>query len=159
MDTLLSNKEGFLILLYWLISHILIDFVFQKIRLVYKKKWLSFSLFFHAGLMFLVFGIVSSEWFYSLILTLIHFFIDCIVIKIRQWGKISASRLFLFHHVAHIVSIVIIWSFCLKKWKYLHELLVWAFTDIQFLLMVLSYLTIIFPVGYLVGLATRNYAG
>lgn len=147
------------ILLQLIVAHICTDFLFQTKKIVRKKNKhgvKSPHLYIHAllsGLLSLIFVNHWEYWYVGLFIAATHFFID--------WWKIATKKDNLKHFIidqaAHLVVVVIAWL-----WIGQHFTIVWEqvqnkIASIPFLIILIAYLVVVFPVGFIIGKATYKW--
>lgn len=148
-----------LVLLQLLIAHILTDFVLQPTSWVRHKrqyKIKSVYLLVHA----LIAGILSylflqqwEMWLVPVLISITHFFIDL-------W-KLNSNKdnltYFLWDQFFHLVVIVIAWLYLVNALDEIHHFLGSIANSPGILAIIIGYLLVIFPVGFLIGKATERW--
>lgn len=150
-----SAEEGnFLIRL--LLAHFLSDFVFQTKSMVENKKWFTKEMGLHIAILFFTTAILIWSWKIAIIVTVIHWLIDAL--KKQFEDKINRKTLtFVIDQFLHIVSLVIIWAFNFHLFaKTLHAITL-PFTEYEISFVLLSYVVVIWPVGYFIGFLLDKY--
>ncbi len=148
-----------LVLLLLLLSHVLVDFVFQYKKMVTNKrkyKAKSPHLYLHsiaAGLVAYILLMQWNLWLVPVAITVTHFLID--LWKLNQ--KEDDLKRFLIDQLAHVVVIVLLWLYLVNGYGYFPDIFKRFFYSLPFITVVLSYLIIIFPVGFIIGKATIKW--
>ena len=152
-------ETNLLILLQLLLAHILTDFVFQTEKMVkHKQKYKarSWYLYAHCFLAGLFTYLILQQWSNFLVPVVIiisHFFID--LWKLHQ--KKDNLKYFLLDQIFHLIIIILLWLFLIQGFdKVLPEATLF-FTSKTKLAIVIGYLTVIFPVGFIIGKATERW--
>lgn len=147
------------VLLQLIVAHICTDFLFQTKKLVHKKNKHGIKsphLYLHAllsGLLSLLFVNQWAYWYVGLFIAITHFFID--------WWKITTKKDNLKHFIidqaAHLIIVLIAWL-----WLGQHITIVWEYiqetvSSVSFLITLIAYLVVVFPVGFIIGKATYKW--
>ncbi|PRX47378.1 DUF3307 domain-containing protein [Salegentibacter salegens] len=152
-------EETTLILLQLLLAHILTDFVLQPTKLVKhkrEKKAGSWFLYFHsflAGFLTYIFLQEWHLWYIPIVISLSHFFID--LWKLQH--KNDTLKLFLIDQFWHIFIIILVWIYLIDGFSELIPFIADVFSSTQFLAIIIGYLLVIFPTGFLIGKATKRW--
>jgi len=151
-------KHNIIILLQLVLAHVLTDFVFQTTKMVkhkrnYKAK--SWHLYTHAILAGVLSYIFLQQWHQFLIplFILITHFID--LWKLYQ--KDDNLIYFLIDQFLHITVLVLAWLFLTGGFTEIFPMLESFFSSPKRLAIVIGYLVIIFPVGFVIGKATERW--
>ena len=152
-------EETTLILLQLLLAHILTDFVLQPTSLVKQKrdkKASSWFLYFHSFLAgFLTYVLLQKWelWYIPIVISFTHFFIDLW----KPQHKKDTLKLFLLDQLWHILIIILVWLYLIGGYSELIPFIAKLFSSQQFLVIIISYLLVVFPTGFLIGKATRRW--
>lgn len=146
------------ILVRLLIAHIISDFVFQTSAMVKNKGWLSLPMFAHIGIVFLATGILSGYWVASLIIAIIHYGIDGSKMTLQKYFPSKGFSLFMLDQVLHVLVIVGSWAWTFNIWTVCAQVLSLPITHYTFSLLVLAYLLVSTPVGFIIKYATSHIA-
>lgn len=152
-------EETTLILLQLLLAHILTDFVLQPTKLVKQKrekKASSWFLYFHsflAGFLTYLFLQEWHLWYIPIVISLSHFFID--LWKLQH--KNDTLKLFLLDQLWHILIIILVWLYLIEGFSGLIPFIADLFSSQTVLVIIIGYLLVIFPTGFLIGKATRRW--
>ncbi len=142
------------LLIRLLIAHLLADFVFQTKKMVQNKEWFSKYMLFHIAIVYVASAVLSGWWLLSGIIAVLHYITDGIKMSLK--GKIKDSWLFIADQKVHFLVIVAVWAAHFSLFKELYELILLPFTDYKYSLLLLGYLFMTSPLGFLIGLATRK---
>ena len=152
-------NEAIIILLHLLLAHILTDFVLQPSSLIRHKRrlkgnsWFLYVHAFLAGFLSLLFLQILELWLIALFIGITHFIID--LWKLQQ--KKDNLKFFLLDQFLHLLIIVLAWLYIIDGFYKILPLLSNLFTDTYFLAVLIGYLLIIFPTGFLIGKATQRW--
>lgn len=148
-----------LVFLQLFIAHILTDFVLQPTSWIKHKrrhKIKSVYLLAHA----LIAGILSylflqqwEMWLVPLIISISHFFIDLWKLNTNKDNLVY----FLWDQFFHLVVIILAWLYLVDAFDKIGLFLENIANSPQILAMIIGYLLVIFPVGFLVGKATERW--
>jgi len=152
-------EETTLILLQLLLAHILTDFVLQPTKLVKQKrenKASSWFLYFHsflAGFLTYLFLQQWHLWYIPIVISVSHFFID--LWKLQH--KKDTLKRFLLDQLWHILIIILVWLYLIEGFSELIPFVAEIFSSQQILAILMGYLLVIFPTGFLIGKATSRW--
>lgn len=152
-------EETTLILLQLLLAHILTDFVLQPTKLVEhkrQKKAGSWFLYFHSFLAgFLTYLFLQNWylWYIPIVISVSHFFID--LWKLQH--KKATLKLFLIDQFWHILIIILVWMYLIDGFSEFMPFIAEVFSSPPFLAIIIGYLLVIFPTGFLIGKATKRW--
>ena len=152
-------NEALLIALQLLLAHVLTDFVFQSKALVkHKRKNMEASWFLYvhaltAGLLSYLFLQNWTAFLVPIVIALSHFVIDLWKLRTHNDG----IRVFLLDQLFHILVLIIAWMYLSRAYIDIPETLVALFNSTEFLAIIIAYLIVIFPVGFLIGKATWKW--
>ncbi len=148
-----------LIFLQLLLAHILTDFVFQPTKWVLHKrqyKAASVYLYLHsiiAGLLTYLLLIRWELWYVALFISLTHCIIDYWKLKHKK----DNLPVFLLDQLFHLLVILAVWLYLTYGFKQLLPFVVQFFSSTAVLAIITGYLTVIFPVGFIIGKATQRW--
>ncbi|MFD1095847.1 DUF3307 domain-containing protein [Salegentibacter chungangensis] len=152
-------ENSSLILLQLLLAHILTDFVLQPAKWVNHKrasKAASVYLYIHsllAGLLTLLILWDFRFWPVALVISISHYFIDLWKIL----GKKDNLKIFLLDQALHLIVIFIAWLYIIKGFGEVLPVVESIFKSPVILAISIAYLLVIFPVGFLIGKATKRW--
>ncbi|MCW5519482.1 DUF3307 domain-containing protein [Aureitalea sp. L0-47] len=142
-----------------LLAHVITDFVFQSKKWIKQKrdrKGKSIFLYIHAALAGLLTYLIVQDWSLwevPLIIAVTHFFID--LWKLHQ--KSDSLVYFLWDQFFHIVVLALVWLYATENFGELIPFVTSALASEDFLIYVTGYLMVIFPIGFIIGKATRGW--
>jgi len=148
-----------IILLQLLLAHIITDFVLQPTKWVNHKrkhKGKSKFLYLHAviaGLLTLLFLAKLEWWYVALFIGITHFFIDLWKLQF----KTDNLKMFVLDQMLHIIMIFLAWLFLISGFDEVIPVIANLFTSEAFLGILIGYLIIISPTGFLIGKATKRW--
>ncbi len=143
------------LLLRLVLAHLIGDFLLQKGKWIEernKKKWRAKTLYFHAliigGLTYLFSGRYSVVWI-PVTVMITHLLID-------TWKSYKRENIgyFVLDQLAHFIILFIAWSFYIHLKIDIPQTIIQIFSDKQILIVVLSYLFLIWPSAYLIAKIT-----
>jgi len=148
-----------IIILQLLLAHVLTDFVFQSKKMVehkrlYKAK--SWYLYVHSILAGVLTYIVLQQWSSFLVpigIIITHFFID--LWKLHQ--KEDNLKYFLIDQFLHFIIIIMAWLYLIQGFSNVFPEIRTFFSSTEKLVILIGYLTVIFPVGFIIGKATERW--
>ncbi|MBC7743469.1 MAG: DUF3307 domain-containing protein [Flavobacterium sp.] len=151
-------QEEVSVLIKLVIAHLLTDFVIQPgswIKDRKNKKWLSLPLYFHVGITAIVAYILVglwSQWWLAVFIFVTHLLIDI-------WKSYRPARVlyFLIDQVLHLLAIIVLWIILFDKLQEAGKLLNEVYSNVRFLAVMAAYIFITWPMGILVGLATKKW--
>jgi hypothetical protein len=152
---LFSLEQGNL-LIRLLLAHIISDFVLQTTKMVANKKWFSKYMLIH---IFIIFGctlVLSGLWKTALVIAVSHWLIDSMKMEIQKQNKYKQRTLFFVDQLLHFLIIVVLWFWHFKLFDVLCKTISFPFLNYKISLILLAYILVIYPVGYLIKFATQN---
>lgn len=156
IETSLFTAEQGNLLIRLLIAHLLADFVFQTKKMVENKQWFSKYMLLHIVIVYITTAVFSGWWLLSGLIAIVHYITDGIKITFKNKGKIKDSYLFIADQKIHFLVLLIVWAAYFSLFRNLYELVLIPFTDYKWSLILLGYLFMTSPLGFLIGLATRK---
>jgi len=155
----LGYEYDIALLLRLLAAHLISDFIVQTDAIVKKrldKKWASGWLYFHgvtAGLLTYCFAFRWDVIWLPVAVAVSHIVID----GLKSQAK-DTARSFLLDQLVHLILIVIFWGILENvNWSLVMWLLIGISLDAKFWIVTVSYLAVIWPVGYGVGKITAPW--
>lgn len=152
-------NSSIIILLQLFIAHILTDFVLQPTSWIHHKrqyKIKSVYLLLHAtiaGILTYIFLQEWDAWMVPLGIAVTHFFIDL-------W-KLNSNKdnltYFLWDQCFHLMIILAAWLYLINGFGEIGAFLENSANSTPLLAIIIGYLLVIFPVGFLVGKATERW--
>lgn len=150
-----ESQGNFLIRL--LIAHLTADFLLQNKKMVTNKKWLSKAMISHIFIVFLMTVLLSQNLIIAIIITVLHYVTDGIKMTLLKNKKYSETLLFIADQIVHIATILICWSLYFGINKNTWSALMLPFTNFKISLILLGFILVTSPFGYLIGLTTRRF--
>lgn len=155
----MPDHSNLLLLLRLLVAHSITDFVLQKrswSEEKIEKGWASPRLYLHgvvAGVLCYLFAAAWSAWWLPLIIGASHVCFDGLKSRFRE-----SSLAFLVDQFAHLLVISVCWILLIDLTaadviRYFHLIL----SKVQFWLVLLLYLLVIWPSGICIGSITRSW--
>lgn len=152
-------EANFLILLQLFLAHILTDFVLQPTRWIQHKRkhrGKSYYLIIHAliaGLLTYLFLQELKWWYVAIFISITHYLID-----LWKVNKVNDNlKYFLLDQLFHLIIILVAWLYLIQGFGMVLPTLSWLINSSSFLLIAAAYLIVIFPVGFLIGKATKRW--
>lgn len=152
-------NEALLIALQLLLAHVLTDFVFQSKALIKqkrKKKVRSWFLYAHAltaGILTYLFLQDWDAYLIPVIVTITHFAIDLWKLQTDS----DSLKIFLMDQLLHLAVLAGAWYFLSQDIVDATGYLTGLLSDPKFLIIVLAYIIVIYPVGFIIGKATWKW--
>lgn len=147
------------LLLQLIIAHIVTDFLLQTQKLVNKKNEhgaKSPHLYLHAllaGFLSLLFINQWEYWYVGVFIAVTHFFID--------WWKITTNKdnlkYFVIDQVVHLVVVILAWLWIGEQWDKVWAQVQETLASVPFLIILIAYLLVVFPVGFIIDKATKKW--
>lgn len=142
-----------------LIAHIITDFVLQSQQLInqkQQKKAKAPFLYIHALLAGLLTYLIVQDWsmwLVPLIISVTHFFID--LWKLYQ--KSDSLQYFLLDQMFHLLILLGVWLYLTESFSEVFPAIATFFASKKTLVILIGYLLVIFPVGFVIGKATQRW--
>lgn len=152
-------NDALLIALQLLLAHVLTDFVLQPnkgIAQKRKKKARSVFLYIHVfiagGLTYLFLG-QWDKFLVPIVIMVTHLIID--LWKLYQ--KNDNLKNFIIDQVAHLLVLFLAWLYLTSSFGALAPKIRDGFNDPTTLTLIIGYLIVIYPVGFIIGKATKHW--
>jgi len=148
-----------LILLQLVLAHVLTDFVFQNTKMVVHKqtyKAKSWVLYVHCLLAGVLTYVVLQEWSRFLVpiaIVITHFSID--LWKLYQ--KKDNLKYFIIDQTLHFIVLITAWLYLIQGFSSVFPAIETFFSSSKQLAILIGYLLVIFPVGFIIGKATERW--
>lgn len=155
IPTLFTISEGNL-LIRLLFAHIASDFILQNKYLIGPKHWFSKPLLVHMTLVFICNLALSKILSITIFITLTHWLLDAIKIKILNKKKNWETSLLFGFQGLHLGTILVFWANHLSISVNLIKAMGLTFSNYQFSLILLAYAFVLFPVGQIIKLSTAT---
>lgn len=152
-------ENSVLILLQLLLAHIITDFVIQPTKWVNHKrrhKAKSRFLYLHAfiaGFLTFVFLMRLEWWYIAVFIGLTHFFIDLWKLQFRK----DNLKMFVSDQLLHLFAILVAWLYLTSNFSNIIPYFSEIIASQVILAILIGYLFIIFPTGFLIGKATKRW--
>ncbi|GAA4323000.1 hypothetical protein GCM10023115_51430 [Pontixanthobacter gangjinensis] len=152
-------ENSFLIILQLLLAHIITDFVIQPTSWVKHKrefKGRSKYLYFHAflaGFLSFLFLMKLEWWYIGVFISVTHYFTDLWKL---QFSK-DSLKIFLSDQVLHLFAILVAWLYLTSNFFEVGSFLQQLISSEAAMAVIVGYLLVIFPAGFLVGKATKRW--
>lgn len=150
---------NYIVLLQLLLAHVLTDFVFQSNKMVEHKrkhKAKSWYLYVHSALAGVLTYLFIQQWSVLLIpivISITHFFID--LWKLHQ--KKDNLVYFIIDQCLHLLVIVMAWIYLTQSLDVVLTIVKNLAFSQKFLALLIGYILVIFPTGFLIGKATEKW--
>lgn len=141
------------------LAHVLTDFVFQSNKLIKqkrKKKAKAPFLYVHALLAGILTYLIIQDWslwWVPVVISVTHFFID--LWKLNH--KKNTLSIFLLDQLLHLLVLLGIWLCLTQNYEQLIPFLGSLISSKVFLTYLIGYLIAIFPIGFIIGMATQSW--
>ena len=148
-----------IIILQLLLAHVLTDFVFQNKKMVEHKrthKASSWYLYVHSVLAGVLTYVILQQWslfLVPIVIIISHFLID--LWKLHQ--KEDNLKYFLLDQFFHIIMLVLAWLYLTQNFSNVFTEIRSFFSSTEKLAILIGYLVVIFPVGFIIGKATERW--
>jgi hypothetical protein len=133
-----------------LLAHILSDFVLQTDKMVSNKKWTSSYMFYHIAIVFVSTFIFTASLKTTIAVTILHWLIDGLKIKLTANNRLPSLNLFLLDQLLHIITIIVVWAFYFSIFPSILSAAISPFTHYESSLIILGYIIVIYPFNYLI---------
>src|SRR4051812_12214704 len=157
MSNYLFTSEQGNLLVRLVIAHLLSDFVFQTNKMVDNKSWASKYMWGHTVIVYVSTAVLTGWWELSFVVALSHYLIDTVKIEVQNRSHPS-FLLFAIDQLAHLMVLIAVWTLHFHSWPSLQKALLLPFNDYKISLLLLGYLLITTPSGYLIKFAIQNIA-
>lgn len=151
--------ENSIILLQLLLAHVLTDFVLQTNKMVkhkQKHKAKSWYLYLHcflAGFLSYLFLQQWTSFVVPLLIMVTHYFID--LWKLNK--KKDNLKFFLLDQLFHLIIIVLAYFYLTSSFTNILPAIAEFFSSTKHLAVLIGYIIVIFPVGFIIGRATERW--
>ena len=152
-------NTSILILLQLLLAHVVTDFVLQPSSWVRDKrrhKKRSKYLYLHAilaGLLTYIFLMNLHWWYIGIFIGVSHFFTDLWKLEFSK----DSLKIFASDQLLHLFAILLAWLYLTSNFQNIIPFFENILTSATWLSIILGYLLIIFPAGFLIGKATKRW--
>jgi hypothetical protein len=110
----------------------------------------------HMAIVLATTGLLTQQWVLSAVIAMLHYLIDGF--KKAAEGKKPGLGLVLFmaDQSAHVFTILLVWAFYFDIWQPLGKALIFPFANFRLSLILLGYLLVVEPMGYIIGYTTKD---
>lgn len=150
-----TEEQGNL-LIRLLLAHVLSDFVFQTTKMVAEKRWFSRYLFMHTAIVYLSTVLFTGWWLAALGIAGSHYLIDGLKVEAKKRHLAGDLFLFVTDQILHVFVLLFVWLSQTHATESLLNILVLPLTDYTISLIVLGYLVVTTPVGYVIAFTTKG---
>jgi len=148
-----------LVLLQLVLAHVLTDFVFQNNNMVQHKrthKEKSWILYVHSLLAGVLTYVVLQEWtrfLVPIVIVITHFIID-----LWKLYKVQDNlKYFIIDQLLHFGILIIAWLYLIQGFYSVLPTIETFFSSTKQLAILIGYLLVIFPVGFIIGKSTERW--
>lgn len=152
-------NETLLIALQLLLAHVLTDFVLQPAKAIKQKRKLKAKapfLYVHAFLAGFLTYLFLQQWtsfFVPVFIMVTHFFIDLWKLNKEK----DNLKLFLLDQFFHFLILLLAWLYLTENFNAIIPFVEALFSSQNTLILILGYLIVIFPFGFIIGKATLRW--
>jgi len=118
-----------------------------------EKSWYLYAHSLLAGILTYVFLQDWNQFLIPIIIVITHFFID--LWKLNQ--KKDNLRNFIIDQILHLIVLVVAWLYLIDGFQDVIPMLVAFFSSTTALAILIAYLIVIFPVGFIIGKSTERW--
>jgi hypothetical protein len=155
-EILLFSVEQGNLLIRLLLAHFVGDFVLQSDQMVQSKKWFSKYMLLHISIVLACTFVLSELWHISIAIALFHWIIDSIKVEMQSQSTLKPNLLFVIDQLFHFLVIIVAWFWYFDLFDKLFMTISLPFLNYKFSLILLAYIWVYFPVGYLIKFATQS---
>lgn len=153
--TLFTQEQGNLLIRLCL-AHLLADFVFQTKKMVDNKKWLGKHMVQHIGIVATFTFVFTFSWQLTLVVASLHWVTDGCKYSLKKKYPTADTTLFFTDQLAHLLSLITIWGLYYGFTETLLKAVVFPFVTYKMSLVVLGYVVVMWPVGYVMQFALKG---
>lgn len=152
-------NAAFILALQLLLAHLLTDFLLQTEKWIIQKQRLKIRspfLYIHSILAGLLTYIIVQDWtmwFVPIVITLTHFAIDLW----KLYKENDSLKYFLLDQFFHLIVLLIVWLVLTENFDQIFPFLQNVIFSEIILSLIIAYLLVIFPVGFVIGKATQRW--
>lgn len=150
------NQEQYLLLLYFLLAHLVADFMLQTQKMVANKRWFSGQMALHIGIVFITALLFTGKPLWAAIAAAIHYLIDGMKTHAEKKGWGNNLQRFLADQVLHIITILFIWAINTTSVNSLWNLIKKQYLGPEGALILLGYIIVLWPVAYVIKFTTAG---
>lgn len=152
-------ENSLIILLQLLLAHVVTDFILQPTSWVkHKRRHKSRSKFLYlhallAGFLSVLFLMNLEYWYIGVFISFTHFFTDLWKLMFSR----DSLKMFISDQVLHVFAIVLAWLYITSQFDQIIPYLSEFLSSPANMAILIGYLVIIFPTGFLIGKATKRW--
>jgi hypothetical protein len=136
-----------------LMAHLMADYLFQTRNMVRAKGWFSRYMFLHIGIVFISAALLTGWWLASLFIAGVHYLTDGCKLEAIKRKLGSDVFLYLLDQFIHVVVLVLVWGYMYELDAPIFDTLRLPIEDYNTSLIVLGYISVIWPVAYMIRFA------
>ena len=144
------------ILIRLLLAHVLSDFVLQTKKMVIHKGWFSRYLFLHILVVYICTVAFTGWWLTAIAIAVTHYVIDGLKTETKKRQLATDLVLFVVDQILHILILLFFWAFQTNTTGGLLNILTLPLQDYNISLILLGYLIVSNPVGYIIAFSTKT---
>jgi hypothetical protein len=150
-----TTEEGNL-LIRLVIAHLLSDFIFQSNRIAKNKNWSSKEMFFHILVVYFTTALISGWWILSFAIAILHYLIDGLKVETEKKYPDYSFALFWGDQILHGIVLLSVWVYQFGIYENLLKALIFPIKDYKISLILLGYILITTPIGYVIKFVLKN---
>lgn len=155
MSNLFTHLQA-IILLKFIAAHLISDYFLQPLDWVKDKeakKIKSVKLLYHIIVTFITVWLFSGKLFISLFVSITHYGIDLW----KTYNKDKSIKSFVLDQVFHLIILIISWLYIIDGFEQFAKIVFSSTNDFKILVLITSYVFCTFPLGIIIGLATKRW--
>ena len=145
-----------IILLKLITAHLISDYFLQPLAWVKDKetkKIKSVKLLYHVIITFVTVWLFSRKFFISLFIGITHYGIDLWKI----YNKDKSIKSFVLDQTLHLIVLIISWLYLINGFEQFAKIVFSSTNDFKILVLLTAYIFCTFPLGIIIGLATKRW--
>jgi hypothetical protein len=145
-----------IVLLKLIAAHLISDYFLQPLAWVKDKetkKIKSIKLLYHIIVTFITVWLFSGKFLVSLFIGITHYGIDLWKI----YNKDKTIKSFVLDQILHLAILIISWLYLINGFEQFSKILFSSANDFKILVLVTAYIFCTFPLGIIIGLATKSW--
>jgi hypothetical protein len=153
MTHIFTSEEGNL-LIRLVLAHLLADFLLQTNSMVADKKWFSKTMALHIAILFGLTGVLSGGlWAWTAAISVLHWLTDGLKKSLQNKYSHRETWLFAGDQAMHLLVLLLAWGWHTDTFEAILTAVQLPFLDYKISLIVLGYVFMIWPLGYLIKFA------
>lgn len=113
-------------------------------------------MFLHIAIVFISSFILSGFWKISIIIAVLHWLLDSIKVEMQSRTSIKSNVLFITDQLFHFLVIALVWFIHFGIFDKFLQTIAMPFFNYKWSLILLAYVWLYFPAGYLIKFATQS---